>query len=201
MSNTIFLLLYQNSQVITLCPLCSSRSLASLVELPSPTRPDRRVDRDTARGDRRPDDRGMSEPVLGCAAGPRRAYAGGLRTGEKPANAHRQGPPAPGQLSPAQRGLLPHHREQAVQQQADAPAALPCGDHLLQRCAYPQRATAVLVLQYPQEHVAVVTARQRNLSRLYPPHIVTDVDTAPDRTHRYRSFDFEDNVHSLIRDK
>lgn len=169
------------------------------MDLPNPTRPNRRVDHDTARGDRHPDDRGLSEPVLGCAAGPRHAHAGGLRTGEKPANAHRQGPPAPGQLSPAQRRLLPHHREQAVQQQADAPAALPPGDRLLQQYTYPQRATAVLVLQYLPEHVAVGTDRQRKLSRLYPPHIVTGVNAAPDRTHRYTSFELEDNVHSLIR--
>lgn len=147
-------------------PLAFSRLLSSLVAPPSLKRPNCRVDWDTARGDRRPDDRRLSEPELGCPAGPCHADAGGLRTGDKPANAHRQGAAAPGQLSPTQWRLLPHRRPQAARQQADGPAAVPSGNQLLYHSPPPQRTATVHVPQYPQERVAAVTAKHWKHPRL-----------------------------------
>lgn len=80
-NNNTILLFYQNLQPITLPPFAFSRLLSSLVALPSLTRPNRRVDRDAAGGDRQTDDRGLSEPEPGRTAGPHHADAGGLRTG------------------------------------------------------------------------------------------------------------------------
>lgn len=125
---------------------------------PSLGRPRRRVDRDAARGDRGPDDGGLSEPELRRPAGALHADAGGLRAGKEPANPHRQGAPAAGQLPPAKRGLLPHRGPQAARQQADGPEAVPGRNQRLGRRHPPQRAAAVHVQQH-QECVATVAAK------------------------------------------
>lgn len=122
------------------------------------------MDRGPARGDRPPDDGGVSEPELRRAAGPRAADAGGLRADHDPEHAHCQGPPAAGRLPPAGGGLLPHRGPQAERQQAERPEALPPGDglpHLRPLCTPPLH-----LLQNHQEHVAATPCANFTLHSL-----------------------------------
>lgn len=130
---------------------------------PAVTRPHRQLDRHAARADRLPDDGGLSQPKPGRPAGSLHADARGLRAGGQPAHAHRQSPPAAGQLPQTQRGLLPHRRPQAVRQQADGPEPVPYGHQLPHLCSCnAQRAASVHLLQYPQKLLAeVATIRGR----------------------------------------